>query len=490
MDRHQEDQERDIAGLDEVVELRGWKRGLLSALLLFAVAVLGSGCSSLSTQTKFYTEIQSDLRAGNYAAAIAAIERAKEEGKYAEKDRFLYFFDSGLAYHFADSFATSTERLSAAEAAAEELFTKSISRAAASLLLNDNVLEYAGEDHEVLYANLFKALNFLALEDNEGALVEIRRANLKLQQLEQKYFEAANAFRAAQANDSNQVELDYDVKPVRFANSAFARYLGMHLFAADQKWDDARIDRQLLEEAMVTQPEIYDFPMPAVDYQASGTGQISVLALVGSSPVKNDLKLRLRTDKQLDLVQILYDGADDNGPKYGHFPVPISEDYYFKFAIPVMTAGSSEVQAIRVRVNGEPFGELALLEDVNKVAAEIFSAKKTLIYVRTVARALAKGLAAHEVKAKIDKDNKDAVGKWLLKFAVDVGTDVLENADLRCSRLLPGRIYAGDFALGPGRYDVELEFVDADGVVIGTVSRPGFLVKPGKFNLATSYFPR
>lgn len=454
-----------------------------------AVALLGllcSACASLSTQTKYYEQIQRDWRGGNTAAAITALERARQEGKFADKDRFLYYFDSGLAYHFVDSFIVSNQRLDQAEQAADELFTESISRAAASLVLNDNVLEYAGEDYEVLYANLFKALNYLALDDFEGAFVEIRRANLTLQQLEQKYFEAAKTFRAAQASDSLRPVLDYEVQPSRFANSAFARYLSMHMYAAAGQWDDARIDHDLLNEAFATQPEIYDFPMPAVDYQSTGFGQLSVVALVGSAPEKRDLKLRLRTDKQLDLVQILYDGADDNEPVYGQFPAPIAEDYYFKFAIPVMTPGATTVRRIRVVVDGEPIGELQLLEDISKVATETFEAKKTLIYLRTVARALVKGLAAHELKAKMDKDD---VGSWLLKFAVDVGTDVLENADLRCSRLLPAKIYVGDFTMPPDHYDVRAEFLDDVGAVVAVISRPGFEVVANHFNLASLFCP-
>ena len=31
-----------------------------------------------------------------------------------------------------------------------------------------------------------------------------------------------------------------------------------------------------------------------------------------------------------------------------------------------------------------------------------------------------------------------------MKAAVDVGTDIIENADLRCSHLLPGKVYIGD----------------------------------------------
>ncbi len=456
---------------------------LLLILPTFLAILLPIGCASIATQTKFYQPIQQKLSEGNYTAAAIEIEKAYHDGKYAQKDRFLYYLDAGLAHHYADSFAVSTERLTQAESAAEELFTKSVSRAAASFLLNDNVLEYAGEDHEIIYANIFNTLNFIELGRLEDAFVEVRRANLKLQNLEQKYFQAAQAFRDSAKADTNNVDLPYDLPPLRFNNSALARYLSMHMYAANGKLDDARIDSDLLREAFTTQPQIYDFGTPDVKYSSEGKAILSIVAMTGSSPVKNDLKLRIRTDKQLDLVQIMWDGAGPNSTEYGHFYLPISEDYYFKFAIPTITPGSSRVEQIRVLANGVPIGKLQLIEDVNRVAAEVFEPKKTLIYVRSVARALVKGLAAHKLKENIDEETEDKVGSWLLKAAVDVGTDVLENADLRCSRLLPSHIYVGDFEIDPGCYDLTVEFADRNGNVLDTYFVPSFRVDTSGLNL-------
>ena len=350
-------------------------------------------------------------------------------------------------------------------------------------MLNDNVLEYSGEDHEVLYTNIFKALDYIELGRTEDAFVEVRRANLKLQGLEQKYFDAAQTFRNAAKNDTTQADLPYDIQPLRFSNSAFVRYLSMHMYASDGKLDDARIDYDLFKEAFTTQPQIYDFKAPDVKYSCDGKAILSVVAMTGTSPVKNDLKLRIRTDRQLNLVQIMYDGAGENSTEYGHFFLPISEDYYFKFAIPTISPGQSQVASIRVTANGKPVGELQLIENVNRVASEVFEPKKTLTYVRSVARAIAKGLAAHKLKEDIDKKNEDSFGSWLLKAAVDVGTDVLENADLRCSRLLPSYIYVGDFELDPGTYDVLVEFANSEGVIVDSYRMDDFRVDQSALNL-------
>ena len=279
--------------------------------------------------------------------------------------------------------------------------------------------------------------------------------------------------------------IEYEAEQVRFNNSAFARYLSMHMYAADGDPDNARLDQNLLIDAYLAQPHVYEFEPPDVRYWArQGHAVLSVVALVGLSPVKEALNLRLRTDKDLDLVQILYDGPGQEDVEYGHLPMKINADYYFKFAIPQLQERPSEVAAVRVLVDGEPLGELQLLEDVGSVARETFNAKKSLIYLRSVARAVVKGLSAHELKEEIDNGE---VGGWLGKLAVDIASDIIENADLRCSRLLPGRITVGDFEIPPGEYDLTVQYLDLYGEVIQEDSYSDFKVVPRGFNLAQTF---
>ncbi|MCP4706261.1 MAG: hypothetical protein GY865_16820, partial [candidate division Zixibacteria bacterium] len=384
---------------------------------------------------------------------------------YQNKDRFVYFIDAGLAYHYASDFTNSNLKLTQAENAAEELFTKSITRAAASLLLNDNVLEYSGEDYEILYTNLIMALNYMTANDFDNAFVETKRANEKLNLLEQKYRKASDDFNQANENndDTTAVDINYKAKKVKFNNDSFARYLSMRMYAADGYYDDALIDYNLLKRAFVEQPYIYNFDMPDIKYlpENKDNSILSIVGLAGLSPVKEALNLRLRTDKDLNLVQILYTDPDRKDSEYSHLALPVSEDYYFKFSIPEIVSRPSNISKIAVYANSDYLGELQLLEDVGTVATETFKAKKSLIYLRTIARAVFKGLAAHKAKKKEDKKKDgDGIGNWLKKALIDVATDISENADLRCSRLLPGKIYVGDFEIAPGIYNLRIEFLD------------------------------
>ncbi|MBN1211343.1 MAG: hypothetical protein JXA92_02090 [candidate division Zixibacteria bacterium] len=452
--------------------------GLLVPLLIVA------GCGSVATRKGFYEPITAELRSGNVDSAAVLLETAREKKKYAQKDRLVYFLDAGLLYHYAGDYQLSNDKLHLAEAAAEELFTKSISRAALSMLLNDNVLEYAGEDHEILYANLISALNYIALGSFDDAFVEIRRANLKLDQLERKYAEAAEVLQRGNPDDTDRVEVEYKVDSVRFHNDAFARYLSLHLYAADGKYDDARIDMDFLRKAFAVQAHIYDFDLPEVKYQSESGAVLSVVGLAGLAPTKDALNLRLRTDKDLNLVQVFYDLPGTESTEYGHFPANISHDLYFKFAIPQLVPRPSVIGYIRVLADSRLVGELQLLEDVEKVATETFAAKKSLIYIRTAVRALAKALATTKMKKEADTGG---LGGWLKKVAIDIGTDISENADLRSSQYLPGKIYVGDFEIAPGVYDITVEYYDLEGNLIDRINRSGFEVREGAFNLIETY---
>ena len=462
-----------------------WRIGLI-ALCLAAIAWL-AGCGSMATRKGFYTPITAEVRAGRIVEATALLEKARADGKYGEKDRLLYYLDAGFLNHYASRWDASNQKLHLADAAADELFTKSISKAAASMLLNDNALEYAGEDYEVLYANLISALNYAELGSHDDAFVEIRRANLLLEGLQAKYDDAGQQFERKTPDDSTDISIDYSADKVRFHNDAFARWLSMHMYASDAQFDDADIDYTYLIKAFEEQPHIYDFDPPPVRYRSDSGAVLSVVGLLGLAPTKQALNLRLRTDKDLGLVQILYDGPGKEDTEYGHLPINVGTDLYLKFSIPQLVDRVSQAVTAELFVDGTFYGELSLLEDVGQVSRETFAARKSLIYLRSVARTLVKGLATTKLKKKVDTGG---LAGWLKKAAVDVASDLTENADLRCSEFMPDRIMIGDFDLTPGIHDIEIIFENGQGELVGRRLIPGFRVSAGYFNLISASCPR
>ncbi len=461
---------------------RAWYRAAIVILLLLVCI----GCGSIATQKQFYEPLTAELRAGKYQSVIAQIESARQDGKYGKKDRFIYYVDAGMAYHYAREYDSSNLRLADAERTSEELYTKSISKAfLANTFLNDNVLEYPGEDYEVLYTNLVMALNYVALNKFDDAFVEIRRANDKLDLLEQKYVDLADRFSEQSRKDTSQVYIPYTAPQIRFNNSAFARYLSMHMYAADGKYDDAEIDYRHFLDAYQSQPNIYPFEPPLVKYHDKTDAILSVVGFAGLEPVKEALNLRLRSDKKLDVLTVIYTDANVENTFFNNFPLPDGiGDIYAKLSIPQLVPLPSKVHSMRVYAGARLLGNVQIMEDISTIARETFSARQSMILWRTVMRTLAKTLASSKLKKKIDDGG---IGGWLGKLAVDVVHDISENADLRSTHLLPGRIYAGDFVIDPGTYDIKVEFLDTDGMVIESRFYPQVTVRKNDFNLLHTF---
>lgn len=436
------------------------RTGVVVAWICYCLTL--SGCASMATRRAFYQPVEQAVANQQFPTALAQLRSSAERGKFASKDRLLYYLDAGYLSYYCGEYDSALVFLHQAESTADELFTKSISTAAASLLLNDNALAYAGEDYELVYVNLIKALCYLSQGKFDDALVEIRRVNLRLEGLTQKYGTVATMMQAAAAGDSTHPQLPITVDGSQFSNSAFARLLGLLLFAADGRPDDARIAHDQLTASFVAQPNLYPFQQPTVDRLERSDPPLTIIALVGRAPRKESFTLRLRTDKELDLVQVLTTDSDGNESEYGHFPLPVSEDYYFKFAIPRLVDRPSEISSIRVGQAGREAARFSLLEDVSLIAHDSFRARSSLVYVRTLARAIVKGLATHKLKKKADTGGFEG---WLKKAAIDVGADLTEAADLRSSQFLPGKIYVAQVPYNAAD-SLSIEYYDAGNLLV------------------------
>ena len=87
------------------------------------------------------------IAARDFEGATARIKNEKQ-GSYGKKNQVLYYLDLGAVQHDAGQYKESDESLDKAERRMEELYTKSVSKAAGTLVLNDNTTEYAGERFE------------------------------------------------------------------------------------------------------------------------------------------------------------------------------------------------------------------------------------------------------------------------------------------------------------------------------------------------------
>ena len=415
-------------------------RPLAAALFVFLIVSCGGNPQVL-------VPIDTDVRSGFFEEALEAINAERNRGRggrrgiyRSPRNDILFYLDRGMVLHFAGMFEESIRDLHRAEQLIEEAFTISLTQEMGTFLLNDNVRDYSGEDYEDLYINVFNALNFFHLGDIEGALVEIRRLNLKLNFLADRHERVKR-----RVTDSNPM-IDIRNIPMeasRFSNSALARYLGVLFYRATGRHDSARVDFEELHRAFELAPQVYNHPIPSsvADelFVPPGLGRLNVIAFTGLSPVKERENLFL--------------------------PLPFPPPHHFiRFEYPVMVSRPQTIFRVEaVLDNGKRF-PLELLEDMGAVARETFKSRQGTIILKTVARTIAKHTGTAVTAAAVTRNSGEGWG-LLVSILGRIATEITEQADLRLSRFFPSQALVGGINLEPGKYFLTVNFYGSRGLV-------------------------
>src|SRR5262245_59100405 len=196
---------------------------------MFALGL--AGCASYSYLA---LDVRGPLAQGDFAVAESLLTTRKPGG-----GGLPYLMELGLVQRYQGELERSNQTFDEAELLVDELYTKSISKMAFSLLTSDETIPYSGEMWERVLVNYYRALNYVELGQYEDALVECRKINQKL-----------------------QVYVDASDRPVAFKTDAFAQYLTAMLYEADGHLDDAWISLRHADSAYVGYEQAYGVPAP------------------------------------------------------------------------------------------------------------------------------------------------------------------------------------------------------------------------------------
>ncbi|MFQ5560624.1 MAG: COG3014 family protein [Nitrospinota bacterium] len=371
----------------------------------------------------------------NYMVANSCTKAAEfvegQRSSYGINGKLLYLLDSGMVNFLCGQHEKSNRFFHEAEELAEKLWTKSVSREMASYLVNDYTRAYSGEDFEKALINLFSALNYVMLGQTDEALVEFRRLDANLSMFNQKY-KTKNVYK----------------------EDAFGRYLSGMVYEAAGEFDDAYIDyfnsykiyrgysrdygtptpsqlsQDLVRLAVKTQRED-DLPAPLKGKKRPGfsgqrkMGRIVVIHLNGKSPVKSEEKISI---------------PSSSGPITLAFPK-------YEKRRPSCRKSFLSVQASDgTRPQTKKF---ELGEDINEIAVKNLKDRRGRVIAKTVARAVAKQVV-------INSATEDKMARVLFNIA----NSVIERADTRTWRTLPGEIAVGRVFVKPGQYEVSVSACD------------------------------
>jgi hypothetical protein len=165
----------------------------------------------------------------------------------------------------------------------------------------------------------------------------------------------------------------------------------------------------------------------------------------------------------------------------------VEEGYHFKLQLPSMQIHPSNVARIEVSVSNGPAQKLQQLESLENAAVESFGIKKPIIYLKTVTRAVAKGLAAERSKEKMT-ENMGGGMAFFSRLLADLMVDQTENADLRVSRFFPAEAYIREIHLDEGVYDIRINYYGATGALLHADERTGVRLEAGRLIVLESVY--
>lgn len=369
--------------------------------LALALAVLG-GCASYSSNI---AGPRAALHRGDYSAAIRSIEDLANK---RDNDELLYLMDLGIAYHAAGQYPKAIEAFQKAEKIGDALNYTSVTEEVGTVILNDDVKKYRGEDFERILINVYLALDFTLLGRWDEALVECRRINHRMDQ-----FKAKNTR--------------------HFQYNSFAKYLAATLFEARGEWNDALVDYRQLAAS------------PYASFSYLGGPLLRTAA-------------RLRADEEVERYRKQFPGVRDlNPPGYGDVFVvfeqgkgPYKVPSYHNSLVPMFirspyfgTGGVLRVEGAAVQASTQT------LFDIEDVAIKELQESAAGIAAKKIGGIVAKQAIGHGV-AKATGDKNLGAMTAIFLHAID-------KADTRSWSTLPARLQVARLALPAGSYSLVLD---------------------------------
>ena len=431
------------------------------------IVLFAAGCASYNFET-----VEIGLESGKPADAHDYLK------KNAPKDPDIpYQFELALTGHYANLFTESSTAFDLGEDIAEDRYTKSISTEVFSLVTTDNLRPYVGTKYERLLSHYYSILNYLYAGSMEGALVECKQATNLIQYFrgeEKEYNHLAAGLLAhlcgmvfEDAGELNDAYISYKQAAEYYKNSF--KYtsvsppddVGNSLVRISRKLgftDDYQRHRKQYGDTQ-TLPENH--------------GELILFFETGYVPQKTEQSLTfpiLTTDKfgekeNKDSIKF----ARTLRTREGMVVDKIKLEYLLRVAIPTIRTNRPRFAGIEVSVTDKTVKGV-LIEDVENMAIETLNSQKTIILIRTLARALGKYLIFKRAK-------KESTALGVVANLVGA---VTESADTRSWKTLPNQIYLVRMPLPAGSHKLSLSFVNRNGTVSKRNSDISVQIKPNQ----------
>jgi hypothetical protein len=434
------------------------------------------GLQGCATYSSSFGKVDRDLAAQNYDAALSDIEKDSSSAK----DRVLYFLNKGMILRMKRDFAGSNQAFAAAKAEMDRLYAASVTENALSVVVNDSMVSYSGDNYERILLHMYMALNYLELGKPDSARVEAQQVDDDLREFADKHPDS------------------------KFSEDAFTLYLTGMVYEDRGEWSDAMISYRNAYRAYLKDYADYQVALPSVLKD-------DLLRMADQQGLTNELR-RYETEFDLDLQKSESEDAEQGQLVFvlnnGLVPVKHEKAAAFvdpatgilvKIALPYYASRNDyndNVVAARITVNDKQ-ATTELMENVDAVARKNLDKHMPAIIARSIARAVIKAQAVKRAQAEAMRSNNNnsgnngAVFGMLGALALQVAAVATEQADTRSWLTLPANIQLARLSLPPGSYSVKVELLGADRQVVATQDVPKVVIrKTHKTFLSQHWIPK
>lgn len=429
--------------------------GMRKKVILTAVVfIFLSSCATYYKKTKKFHE---QFTTGNLEKADQVL--ANNEEKVKKKNLLLHKLNRGVVKFMLSEYEKSNEFLLEADRIMEDQ-QKNYSLEALSLLSNPAIKPYKPEDFEKVLVNFYLSMNFLKMGKYNSALVESRRINIKLNELNDKYKDHKNRYQK-DAFAHTLMGLIYDAN--HDYNNAFIAYRNAYdVYESDYAKNfgvDApkQLKKDLLRAAYRTgfydEVNYYEkkFGMTYKHKKHDG-GEVVFLWLNGLGPVKSEWSINFTVVKgQGGYVTFVNEEYGINipfyiGDKSSNEKSALENLRMTRIAFPKYLERDPVFKSAEVKFNNSTY-QFEEAENVNEIAYKTLRDR--------MLRELGNALLRFATKKALEKAvSNQSAGLGTL---VSVANAVTEKADTRNWQTLPYSISYTRILLPEGENTVEFK---------------------------------
>jgi hypothetical protein len=422
---------------------------------LAVVLVLGS----CSTYFKSYEALEGQLQLGNYQKASKILDGDKNLNK--NRNQLLYYFNKGYILHVVGEYDSSNYYFNQADYMIED-YKVNIGSEIGSLFFNPTITPYRAENFEGLMIHYYKSLNYMYLKKYESALVEARRLNLKLQELDDKYPDNKNKYQ----NDPFShilMGLIYDAQ--KDYNNAFIAYRNaVNIFDASDRGSflgiqmPEQLKKDIIRVAIYSgfgsDAELYSrkFNIPLSDFGKNDGGDLVLFWENGRGPYKTSTFIAFMIlGGEVGWVRFVNNEFNINFPFYvGNLSKDeqkgLLDMKIFRMAIPKYTERRSIYRDAKLVSDNQTF-QLQVIQDINSIALKSLRDRLMVELSKSVLRMAVK----KSTEIALRKQNEQ-IGNLL-----GIANALTENADTRGWFTLPNTISYTRIPLDSGSNNLALK---------------------------------